>query len=155
MIKEKYEGQLLGCDTGAAEKVKDKVESSLMVTKTESEPPVAASSPATFEAKEVTLQNIKEEWPTVLSRTTPPSVRMSLKDARITAVDDTTVTLTFASAFHRDKVAAIDASRTVEAILTDIFKQPLKLHCEIGGPKTRISAKEEAVNLAEAAAEIF
>ena len=136
-------------------KVKGKVESSLTVTKTESEPPVAASSPATFEAKEVTLQNIKEEWPTVLSRTTPPSVRMSLKDARITAVDDTTVTLTFASAFHRDKVAAIDASRTVEAILTDIFKQPLKLHCEIGGPKTRISAKEEAVNLAEAAAEIF
>lgn len=112
------------------------------------------------EAPDLTIENIRESWPTVLSETTPASVKMSLKNGRVTSVEDRTIILHFASAFHRDKVRETEASRTIEEVLNTIFKRQLKISCELenGGPpieEAPARQQEEVVNLADAAAEIF
>ena len=111
---------------------------------------------AIVEATELSLETIREQWPEILTQTDPPSVRMSLKDGRIENVEDSTVILSFSSAFHRDKVADTEASRKIEQVMEKIFKQSLRLKCTIEqhGPSEK-TKKESAVNLADAAAEIF
>ncbi len=111
---------------------------------------------AIVEATELSLETIREQWPEILTQTDPPSVRMSLKDGRIENVEDSTVILSFSSAFHRDKVADTEASRKIEQVMGKIFKQSLRLKCiiEQHGPSEKTKS-EDAVNLADAAAEIF
>ncbi len=117
---------------------------------------VVAQHPALVEAPEVTLENMRNAWPIVLKEADPPSVKISLKNARLTSVEGSNVTLTFASAFHRDKVCASEASRTVEAILHTIFKRQLRLQCQLEeASKESEGRNEDIVNLADAAAEIF
>lgn len=108
----------------------------------------------TVEAPELSLESLKEVWPEILKGTEPASVKMSLKNGRIQELKDTKIILVFSSSFHRDKVAKAEASRLVEEIMERIFKKSLRLECvlEEEGPR---GAKEENVNLAEAAAEIF
>ncbi len=106
------------------------------------------------EAEELTLENIREHWDTILRQTEPPSVRMSLKDGRVQEVAGNTITVSFASAFHRDKVAGTDASRTIEGVMEKIFKRSLRLKCTIA-ERDAAAVAQETVNVAEAAAEIF
>ena len=116
--------------------------------------PVAAD--ATLEAPELTLVSIREYWPKILSEVSPASVKMSLKNGRVHALKEKTVTVSFASAFHRDKVAHTDASRSVEEIMEKMFRRQLKMECIVDEEKDqKTSADEKMVNLAEAAAEIF
>jgi hypothetical protein len=79
---------------------------------------------------------------------------MSLKDGRVQELDGNTIVLAFASTFHRDKVADTDASRMVEQVMEKLFKRSLRLRCTIAEKATALP-QENAVNLAEAAAEIF
>ncbi|MDD5623864.1 MAG: DNA polymerase III subunit gamma/tau [Candidatus Peribacteraceae bacterium] len=119
----------------------------------EGAPPLAA---AVIEAPELTLQSLRSAWPDILEQTSPPSVKMSLKDGEIAAIEDGRIVVNFSSAFHRDKVAATEASRTVEQIMQKIFKRALKLECALSkNGNGNGEPKETAVNLAEAAAEIF
>ena len=103
------------------------------------------------------MESLQQEWKNVISKTEPASVRMSLKDGRITNLDEGTVTVAFTSAFHKDKVADTDASRAVEGVMETIFKKQLKLHCTLdtGGADGTADAVDNSVNLAEAASEIF
>lgn len=122
----------------------------------------AGSAPhAIIEAPELTISSIRDHWPTVLRDIAPPSLKMSLRNGHVHALSAAEgsggkLTLGFASAFHRDKVAKTEASRTVEQILEKIFKRQLRVECILeeeengpGGPD------KEMVNLAEAAAEVF
>jgi DNA polymerase-3 subunit gamma/tau len=118
------------------------------------EAPVAPPVAAEIEAPEISLESIRQQWPSIVKSTEPASVRMSLKDGRVHALDGTTVIVAFGSAFHRDKVSATDASRTVEETMERIFRRSLRLQCTIGDRATAVPA-QDAVNLAEAAAEIF
>ena len=117
--------------------------------------PVAAKA-AIIEAPELSLLSIKQAWANVLEEVTPASVRMSLKNGRIQAVEGKIVTVSFASTFHKDKVAHTDASRNVEEILERRFKQSLKLQCVVDDQSEgKANVDEKMVNVAEAAAEIF
>ncbi|MBI2636285.1 DNA polymerase III subunit gamma/tau [Candidatus Peregrinibacteria bacterium] len=116
---------------------------------------------AIIEAPELTISSIRDHWPAVLRDISPPSLKMSLRNGHVHALKASEggggrLTLGFASAFHRDKVAKTEASRAVEQILEKIFKRQLRVECILeeeengpGGPD------KEMVNLAEAAAEVF
>ena len=113
-------------------------------------------SGATIEAPELTMTSLRDSWPSVLRDLSPPSLKMSLKNGHVHALSGSTITLGFASGFHRDKVAKTESARTVEQILERIFKRQLRIECILeeeekgpGGPD------REMVNLAEAAAEVF
>ncbi len=111
---------------------------------------------ALVEAPDFTLESVQTAWRNIINAMTPAAVKMSLKNSRVAAIKGATVTLTFASAFHRDKVSGGEASRRVEEALANIFRRKLKLECTIeeegqGAP----APDEKMVNLAEAAAEIF
>ncbi|MDO8468795.1 MAG: DNA polymerase III subunit gamma/tau [Candidatus Peribacter sp.] len=112
-------------------------------------------SAAEIEAPEVTRENIVAAWERILEGTAPASVRMSLKNGELQNVAGTTVTVGFTSAFHRDKVAATEASRTIEQTMQKIFKRSLKLECVLEKDQDKPDTKENVVNLADAAAEVF
>lgn len=118
----------------------------------EKDSPLAA---AEIEAPEVTRENVVSAWDQILEGTVPASVRMSLKNGELQAVEGTTVTVGFTSAFHRDKVASTDASRMIEQVMQKIFKRSLKLECVLEKDQDKPDAKENVVNLADAAAEVF
>ncbi len=117
------------------------------------EAPPAPPAP-TIEAAAFTRENLAAAWPFLLPKVEPSSARMSLKDARLTAVEGTTVTLMFSSKFHRDKVAATDASRAIEMLIQNIFHTPVRLQCLVDGAATA-ATERDIVNVAAMAAEIF
>ena len=109
-----------------------------------------------FEAPELTRESLQENWQRILKETVSHAVRMSLKNGRIVRVDKKTVTIGFSSAFERDKVAGTDAARAIEGGMEKIFKRHIKLECTIEeGENGNGSGGGDAVNLAEAAAEVF
>ncbi len=110
---------------------------------------------AEVEAKEVTLESLQDSWPEILKQMSPPSVKMSLKNGKVHAVDEKKVTISFSSSFHKDKVADTEASRAVEEIMKKIFKRQLKLECILQDEQADTQVDEDTVNLADAAAEIF
>lgn len=131
------------------------------VAQTEPEPEEPSIPPnAIVEAPEISLENVRGSWPSVVQETTPASVKMSLKNGRIANIDGSTVVVRFSSAFHRDRVRQTEASRTIEAVLEKIFKKQLKLSCELDSAESQPIVQtrepdEDMVNLADAAAEIF
>ena len=139
------------------EKKAEVIEESKAVVKKESEPESEPAPAVTIEAPEVTMDTVQEFWGEVVNATTPPSVKMSLKNGRITSVQDGKITLGFPSSFHREKVATTEASRKIEETLEKIFKRQMRLECILDGQKdpTKEGPVQESVNLAEAAAEIF
>ncbi len=122
-----------------------------------SETKVAPTPAATIEAPAFAVEVVREHWLDVLKKTKPPAVRMSLKNGRVSHVEGRNIFLCFPSAFHRDKVAQVDAARGIEEILTEIFKQPVRIQCVLDQetPADKKGPAESMVNLAEAASEIF
>lgn len=111
---------------------------------------------AVIEAPELSMRSLRESWNDIVGAVTPPSVKMSLKDGEVSDLRDGKVIVEFASAFHRDKVAALESSRIIEQVLQKHFKRALKLECRLGEVPQKMPAKaDEEVNLAEAAKEIF
>lgn len=111
---------------------------------------------AEVDAPDVTIETVQSAWPAILEDTQPASVRMSLKNGDIQTVAGTRVTVSFSSAFHRDKVAATEASRAIEQTMQKIFRRSLKLECVLEKDQEKDDGqKESVVNLAEAAAEVF
>ncbi|MDD3896647.1 MAG: DNA polymerase III subunit gamma/tau [Candidatus Peribacteraceae bacterium] len=111
---------------------------------------------AIVEAVELSLRNVQEQWPNVVAQAEPASVRMSLKDGHVQGIEGNTVIVTFGSAFHRDKVTEMEASRKVEQLMEKIFRRSLRLKCTIDESGTNgLHAEGGNVNLADAAAEIF
>lgn len=113
-----------------------------------------AGKQAIVEAQEVTVENVLQHWDAILKAVNPPSVRMSLKDATIAGTDGSVVRLTFASAFHRDKIADTKASRSVEDALLNVFKRQVRIHCSLEKESSGASSGP-ATDLVEAAAEVF
>src|SRR3989344_4459812 len=117
------------------------------------------TTPATFVARELTLETLRDAWNSIVASVQPPSVRMSLKDGVIQGIADGRLTLAFASGFHREKVTNPSASREVERAIKEQFHQVVRLECvlqedRVLAPKAAM-ASSESVNMAEAVAEIF
>lgn len=111
-------------------------------------------SHAAIEVDALTTAAVRKHWNSVVDTVTPPSVRMSLKNAVVTNVEKETVSLAFTSSFHKEKVAALDASRAVEQILQTIFKKPVRLNC-VYEEQSLSTGDEASVSLVEAAEEVF
>lgn len=105
----------------------------------------------------VDLTSLKTAWPDIVAKTEPAYVRMSLKNGQLHAVEGNTVVLVFGSSFHRDKASSPEGARSVDAAMEQVFKVPLKLKCvlEADVRNSGVVPHAEAVNLAEAAADIF
>ncbi|HRH93244.1 MAG TPA: DNA polymerase III subunit gamma/tau [Candidatus Peribacteria bacterium] len=127
--------------------------------------PVAAAKPAAAEpaktphpgeinAEDFTIENVMKHWLDIVKRTTPPSARMSLKNAAVTAIEDKTLVLSFPSAFHRDKVKDVNSSRAIEEILLDIFKRPVRIDCRLETLRPAPAAPADT-DLVDAAKEVF
>jgi DNA polymerase-3 subunit gamma/tau len=114
-----------------------------------------AKNEAIVEAPEVSMDSVQSAWSEVLKEVSPASVKMSLKNGRLADVQGQNVVVRFASAFHRNKVAATEASRAIEQVLEKIFKRSLKLQCIVENETGSAPVAESSVDLAEAAAEIF
>ncbi|MDD5026543.1 MAG: DNA polymerase III subunit gamma/tau [Candidatus Peribacteraceae bacterium] len=111
---------------------------------------------ASIEAPELSLDTIRGVWEDIVAETSPASVKMSLKNGRVLSLEEKKVILGFSSSFHRDKVAQPEASRTIEEIMQRIFKRSLRVECVVGDGGNGDTVHEEAaVDLAEAAAEVF
>ena len=144
------------------EKAKEPEVTEIIETKEEKETPKKESplQDAIVQAPEVSIESMQKAWPNVLDAATPASVKMSLKNGRITNLDGGKVVIAFSSAFHRDKVRETQACRMVEEILENMFKTTFRLECELerstdaNEPSTG-NTGDDVVNLAEAAAEIF
>lgn len=108
---------------------------------------------AAVEVDEFTMDNVLRHWDAIGKAVTPPSVRMSLKDATIVSAEGATLRLAFASSFHRDKIADTKASRSVEEALLTIFRKPIRIQCVL--EKTAASNAGPTTDLVEAAAEVF
>ncbi len=121
--------------------------------------PAAKETPpaqtAVIEAPAVDLMTVRKIWPDIVEEVQPASVKMSLKNGRVHQVRGNAIILTFASAFHRDKVAHTDASRKVEEVLEKHFKRALRIECTIDEPGSTPATSDDLVNVAEAAAEVF
>lgn len=111
--------------------------------------------PATVEAIELSLTTIQGLWSKVLEEIAPAAVRMSLRNCRLHSLDGKTLTLTFNSAFHRDKVSQTEASRTIERVLDKHLRQSVKLRCTLDEEGEGAPEVGDVVNLAEAAEEVF
>lgn len=99
--------------------------------------------------------DVVSAWPDLANKVTPAAVKMSLKNGRVTAVEDGSVTLTFTAAFHRDRVAQTDSSTAIERLMQETFQRPLRLRCLVDQNSIPPPANQPMVNLAEAAADIF
>ena len=110
---------------------------------------------AAVEAPLCTKESLQSAWPAILQQVTPPSVRMSLKNANIHALEEDILTLVFSSTFHKEKVCSTETARALEEILARIFKKNLRLHCTMEEEIHASPAQSEVVNVADAAAEIF
>ena len=112
------------------------------------------TKPATVEAAEVSLETVRAQWSDIVNEITPASIRMSLKDGYVQGVEGETVTVLFGSSFHLEKISDPEASRNIEKVMKNIFKKSLRLECTLG-EAPQAATDESAVNLADAAAEIF
>lgn len=113
-----------------------------------------AAKPGIIHAEDLSLQGVLKHWTEIVKRTTPPSARMSLKNASVTAVEGKTIVLTFPSAFHRDKVSDVNSSRNIEQVLQDIFKVPVRIQCKLEAI-TGTAVTESDTDLVDAAKEVF
>ncbi len=116
--------------------------------------PVAPAVSAVIEAPALDLDSLRQAWAGIAAKVEPSSARMSLKDARLTGMEGTTITLTFSSRFHRDKSATAEGSRSLEGLLQDAFKVPIRVNFVVDGVSTG-QTEREVVNVAAMAAEIF
>ena len=128
------------------------------IEKVTAEIPSSALPVATFVAEELTREALLQIWNSFVHSVQPASVRMSLKDASIQSVSENRVTLAFASAFHREKVADPKASREIERQLKERFHQYVRVECVLQEDQALtpvLAHAEDSVNMADAVAEIF
>ncbi len=120
--------------------------------------PVPALAPAPAPTSgAIDLLTLKKAWPDIVAKVEPAYVRMSLKNAQIHAIEGNTVVLIFGSSFHRDKASSPEGAHSIDQVMQDILKMPLRLKCvlETDVHGTPATPSAESVNLAEAAADIF
>jgi DNA polymerase-3 subunit gamma/tau len=117
----------------------------------ETEPPAKS---ALIEVEELTVQSVLNHWNNILQLVQPASVRMSLKNGTVSSIEGTAIRLTFSSGFHRDKVAETKASRTIEEILSERYKRPVRIKCLLE-KDLKAANLGPTTDLVEAAAEVF
>jgi DNA polymerase III subunit gamma/tau len=112
------------------------------------------AKPAIIQADDLTVQTVLSHWPEIVKLSSPAAVRMSIKDASVTKIENGMITLAFPSVFHRDRVSETNARRSVEDALQQIFKRPVRIECVLE-KDARSATGGPATDLVEAAGEVF
>ncbi len=92
----------------------------------------AAPSPAPGEGGEVSaalVAQLQEQWREVVRRVEPVMLSALLRDARPLGAEGGALVLGFQHEFHRGRVAQAENLRRVEAALSRIAGQPLRVRC--------------------------
>ncbi len=116
-------------------------------------PPVPSTHPAT--SGDLPIEHVFQAWPGVVNRVQPPSVKMSLKDGRVSAVRGTEVTVAFTSAFHRDRVKHPDSHKQLEDLLSQALGTAVTARLEVDAERTPAPADPGMVDLAAEANDVF
>lgn len=122
--------------------------------KAERAPADEQSRPTLIKALELTPENVLRHWEEILKGTSPPSAKMSLKNASVSAATEGIVTLSFPSAFHKEKVSDTKASRSIEAVMEKLFHQPIRIRCILEEHSKAVGGERDT-DLAAAAKEVF
>jgi DNA polymerase III gamma/tau subunit len=114
---------------------------------------------AEFEARELTLETLRESWPSLVKNVGSASLRMSLKDASIDSLEKDVLHLRFTSTTHRDRVLQTSNVALLESEVEKVFRQRIRIEGSIGEAEEKSESVPDAgdgeVNVAEAVSEIF
>lgn len=79
----------------------------------------------------LTLDYLKKSWPRIAERIKTPSLRMSLRHATPSLVDNFNITLAFGTKFHRDKVMEHENRIELEGLIKELFDKPVKIAAQL------------------------
>lgn len=92
------------------------------------------------------LENIQKNWPRVLERVKTPSLKNSLKNAKVFGLEASNLTLQFSTTFHKDKVMEPAHRVELEAIIQGLFGQMIKVVSVVKMVEMKSVVEEEAVS---------
>lgn len=101
----------------------------------------------------IALLDIKQVWLEVIAKVDTSSVRMSLKDASLASYEHGVLVLQFSSSFHKDKIADPKAAMQIEKTLQELLHTPITIRAVVHTAPVKQS--EDAINIADAAADVF
>ena len=107
-----------------------------------------------IQASDLTIEKIKEVWTNIVSRMTPASAKMSLKDATIRSVNDTTLTLGFSSDFSRQKALDPKGMHALQQLLKETFHRNVAVEGVLDDTHA-MPANTAETNLKDAVKEVF
>lgn len=92
---------------------------------TDAEVKTAEIMKQTFEEKTWDLETVRAAWPRVVEKIKLPPLKRSLITSVVTAITDDTVTITFSTKFHLDRVNAFENKAKIEEAFSQTFgKKP-------------------------------
>lgn len=92
---------------------------------TEAEQKTVSEMKETLEKLSWDLETIRQHWPRVLEKLSPPSLRRSLATGSITSLQNLIITIGFSARFHLEKVNLIENKAKVEDAFSKVFgKKP-------------------------------
>lgn len=80
---------------------------------------------------DLNLENLKQYWPRITERIKTPALKMSLRESAPVSLEDSVITLEFATKFHKEKVMEHDNRVELEMIIKDFFDHPVKISATI------------------------
>jgi DNA polymerase-3 subunit gamma/tau len=119
-------------------------------TKTLSQTIKTAISELTHKAPQSTLSDIQSQWTTLVNTisTTAPSLTFILKMCTLSTIDDSGLHLTFNFAIHKEKIEEIKNKKMIEDELEKIFKERIKIVCELNEEAVKNYSDREIGDLA-------
>ncbi len=101
------------------------------------------------------LDQIAEQWPTVLTAIKPRNrnVEALLKDSQPIAVEGRTLVLGFFYSFHKERIEDVRAKGLVEQALSQVMGQPYRIRCVLTSRTPEEIERERPKNKFEEAAE--
>ena len=80
-----------------------------------------------FEHGDLNLKNLKEAWPRILERIKTPALKNSLQTGKPVDFKNGTLTIEFATNFHRDKIMEHNNRVEAEEVIKELFENEVKI----------------------------
>jgi DNA polymerase-3 subunit gamma/tau len=107
-----------------------------------------SSTSLKLEAKDLTLKNLQDEWPQILTTIKARNMHVEavLKDCRPTAIQGDMVTLSARSPFHKERLEDDRSKQLVVQAISKIIGQPCRIKCILAteGNKQELKNKSQA-----------
>lgn len=104
---------------------------------------------------DLSLESLKKNWPRVGERIKTPALRLSLRHGVPIVLEGYTMTLEFATNFHRDKVMESGHKLELEKTVEAVFGHALKIVATVKSLSIKPVVEEKADGMVDEALEIF